>query len=514
MLNYIKKYLLTLKENIIPTNYKLLIEKYDKLEKEIENYIVNQPGTFVDLLTRKNKTKQIIKLNNIYFNEIKDNNNNYLDYLYQYSKLNLYKINNDHEYINEKIDRLINNLPDGNMDDYNNINDLINKFDNFSPDENIQLNFKSSNCKFDIKYDLSIEELKEKISIFFKSDISNNYPETADLSNLYHLQPELYKKKYNSIMTQKIDTLPKKVFTNSLTKTLTHNIIIPEESDIYEKLNLIETIIKNKTKIDLFELLFITDKLLYTKNNYKFYNFVDNNVVKFYLPILNDIINNNNENSFFKFFCNKNLLCIKKLFEYCLENNKDNKIINVEELDDNTKSIIYYFSYLRKYIDDYYYKNIKLNITKMNNFNIAIKLEREKKIYIGTKHINMFFSESDNIFNYISGIGDIKVGITEKIDDKVIYYNYEKGMTSLSIDEDTEKINLILINNDIIINFYKTIYEIKRKKNKTINSVIEYIFDFDNSSEMRIIEFSTDDYKLSTTFCNKFSNSFNSASVQ
>jgi hypothetical protein len=320
-----------------------------------------------------------------------------------------------------------------------------------------------------------LDQLKEKIYKFIKSENFDKYDENTDLATLYYSNETMFEQQYNSIVSnRKIDFLPKKVFTNSLTKTIKNNFVILDESDILEKLYLIEILLDNKNAIDIFILLFITDKLTYTKKNYKFYNFINNQIIEFYLNIIIHILDKKEYS-----FCSKYLVSIKKLFEYILASNKDNKIINIEESDKNTILLFYYFNYLRKYLDDYYYKN-KLIVNPNSLLNIVIKIENKSYFKITTKNINMFFSKTDNIFNYISNADNISVAITEN---NSIYHSLELGLRSLSLDID-EKINntifFIKINDDILSNFYKTIEEIKRRRirKQRLQSTIEYNFNF------------------------------------
>lgn len=476
----IKEYLINLKKNIISKDYETLLKKYTDLEKKIEEYIITEPSNFISLLNRKNKTKEIISLNLGESSTTTNNDSTYIELIYNYSKIDLYAINEDLQYLLDRIDELLLKFKDISDDKLNSsaivyLTDLFNnpKFQITDIKKNIdhQINI----TKFDIKYNLTLDQLKEKIYKFIKSENFDKYDENTDLATLYYSNETMFEQQYNSIVSnRKIEFLPKKVFTNSLTKTIKNNFVILDESDILEKLNLIEILLDNKNAIDIFILLFITDKLTYTKKNYKFYNFINNQIIEFYLNIIIHILDKKEYS-----FCSKYLVSIKKLFEYILASNKENKIINIEESDKNTILLFYYFNYLRKYLDDYYYKN-KLIVNPNSLLNIVIKIENESHFKITTKNINMFFSKTDNIFNYISNADNISVAITEN---NSIYHSLELGLRSLSLDID-EKINntifFIKINDDILSNFYKTIEEIKRRRirKQRLQSTIEYNFNF------------------------------------
>ena len=97
----IKKYLMELKNTHLPKNYTKLINDCNVLENKIEDYVINHPNKFIEILNKKNSLKEIITLKYgsiLDEDTIEQQDDEYVSLLKKYSELNIDKIKTNFDY--------------------------------------------------------------------------------------------------------------------------------------------------------------------------------------------------------------------------------------------------------------------------------------------------------------------------------------------------------------------------------------------------------------------------------
>ena len=423
----IKKYLMELKNTHLPKNYTKLINDCNVLENKIEDYVINHPNKFIEILNKKNSLKEIITLKYgsiLDEDTIEQQDDEYVSLLKKYSELNIDKIKTNFDYINQLINNIIKNI------------DSIKT--QYSPGD-----------KFVI---INHTNLSNKINNFLDSDIYTE--EKKDIAYLYYSNNKLvntftFKYNYNKIMEKynnSIDDLPKKLFTNSLTKNITDNIILFEESYILELLYIFNEISKNNIVVNnVNELKLLCNYL----PNIKFYDFLNSSVVLFYDNIINKMSNKS----------------LQDTFVFLKEQLTNNKKINIDyDCNNKLKYYLLQFNLVKKELDDYYYKYMN---TDNNLISFAINCERNSNYTINISNIHGLFNECDNLFNYINlfaGNDMIKISIS----DNKFNYSIECGIDIIKLENKfySSVSKYISCSNKLLKNFYQTINEIKKRQEK------------------------------------------------
>ena len=287
-----------------------------------------------------------------------------------------------------------------------------------------------------------IEKIKNILTTYKNNNITYIYYKSKN-----------FNKDYNNILKD-LSVFPIKLHANSLTKNITQNILLSDESYILDLLDILYYMSIGKLKVDNIE------KILSYKINIKYYDFFDKNVVDFYYDIIDDPI------------IKKSMLYIKKYLDINTET-----IINIRE---TCSTLLKYHILLFNINKDINIDKNYIN-SKYNNSIIYLSLKSQytKNNTIKTNDIYKLFNEKDNIFNYINTVGNIKIGIY----DNVKYYNIEYGINSIKLKDNyrSSTLNILECNSNIMKLFYRLVDEIK-SRHGTNKFITTYIFEFKTDS--------------------------------
>ena len=141
------------------------------------------------------------------------------------------------------------------------------------------------------------------------------------------------------------------------------------------------------------------------------------------------------------------------------------------------------FNIMKPELDNNYYKIKKNNYD--NLLSIGINCERNLVNTINIKYINDLFNEKDNIFNYIKCDDDnIKVSVS----DGKINYLLECGLGIIKTRNPicSALQDIILCESSSMRNFFKTIEEVKKRKEKYNPSSNNLIYTFEFVSNKQV----------------------------